>query len=344
MDLVDLLLVGALVICFAGAALMGASEVSIVRLRRSMVLTEARSDDGRVEHLLRLLDDLPAVFNAVLLLALGFQVSAAAITGLLAERWFGGAGVATATVVLTAALFVYAEAVPKTRAMRAPRSTALRVTPLLRVIATVLRPVVSVLVWLAGLQARGPVSAVGVLTEEEIRALTLESAAAGEIGERDADLVVRSFEFNDRQVGEIMVDRDDMTSVANHVTAVDALTLAVASGHRRLPVHGVDLDQIIGVVRLRDLAAATTSGSNPVVSSLADEVLRCRSDELISNLLTRMQRSGRWMAVVADIDDQTVGLVTIEDVVAELVGEIEDERSPTSSDGAQAVERRSIRR
>lgn len=328
MHLVDLVLIGALIVCFAGAAVLGAAEVSIVRLRRSMVLTEARSGPGRAAHLLQMLDDLPVVLNAVLLLALGLQVSAATIAGVLADRWFGGIGVTATTIVLSAALFVYAEAVPKTRAMRAPRATALRLTPLLRVVVTVLRPAVAVLVWVAGLQAPGQVSAVGALSEEEIRILARESAEAGAIGERDADLVARSFEFNDRRVDEIMVGRDDIASVGSKVTAGDALALAVAVGHRRLPVHGDDLNDIVGVVRQRDLAAALTAGLDSVVSSLAHSVLRCQPDDPISALLTRMQRSGRWMAVVTDLDGQTVGLITIEDVVAELVGEIEDERAP----------------
>ena len=327
MSLVDLVLTAALLGCFAGAAVLAAAEVSIVRLRRSAVLTEARSDGGRAAQLLRLLDDLPVVLNAVLLLALGLQVSAATIAGVLAARWFGGVGVTIATIVLTAALFVYAEAVPKTRAMHAPRATAMRVTPLLRTVVTVLRPVVAALVWLAGLQTPGPASAVGVLSEEEIRTLARESAEAGAIGEGDADLVARSFEFNDRRVDEIMVERDEIASVGHQVTAGDALALAVAIGHRRLPVHDDDLNHIIGVVRLRDLAAAVTAELDPVVSSLADEILRCRPDQPISTLLTRMQRTGCWMAVVTDSDDQTVGLVTIEDVVAELVGDIEDERA-----------------
>ncbi len=327
MSLLDLMLAGALAVCFAGAAVLGAAEVSIVRVRRSSVLLDVRSDPRRTGLLLRMLDELPVVLNAVLLLTLGLQVSAATIAGVLADRWFGGVGVTVATVVLTAALFVYAEAVPKTRAMRSPHVTALRVTPLLRVVVAVLRPAVAGLVWMAGFQAPGEVSATGALSEQEIRILARESAKAGAIGERDADLVARSFEFNDRQVDEIMVDSNDIASVDCRVPARDALALAVTTGHRRLPVHGGDLDHIVGVVRLRDLAAAVTAGLDPVASSLADDVLRCRPDDPISAVLTRMQRNGRWMAIVTDSDGRTVGLITIEDVVAELVGDIEDERA-----------------
>lgn len=328
MNLVDLVLVGVLAVGFAGVAVLGAAEVSIIRVRRSSLVEDARDESRRAARLLRLLDDLPVVLNAVLLLALGLQVMTATVAGILADRLLGGIGVTIGTVLLTAALFVYAEAVPKTLAMRAPRVTALRLTPVLRLVVAVSRPVVWVLLRLAGLQTSGQAVAVGALSEEEIRALARESAEAGAIGKGDAELVARSFEFNDRRVGDVMVDRDDIASVGEHVTAADALALAVVAGHRRLPVHGADIDQVLGFVRLRDLAAATAAGTETVVASLAHDVLRCEPDDPISALLTRMQRSGLWLAVVSDRDGRTRGLVTIEDLVAELVGEIEDQRAP----------------
>lgn len=329
MNLVDLMLVGVLVAGFGGVAVLGAAEVSIIRVRRSSVVGAAQDGSRRASRLLRLLDDLPVVLNAVLLVALGLQVVTATIAGILADRLLGGVGVTIATVVLTGALFVYGEAAPKTLAMRAPRTTALRLTPVIRPVVAVARPVVGLLLRLAGPHTSGQIVPVAALSEQELRALAMESAKAGAIGEGDADLVARSFEFNDRRVGDVMVVRDDIASVGGHVAAGDALSLAVIAGHRRLPVHGADIDEILGVVRLRDLAAAFAAGANPTVSSLAHEVLRCLPDEPISLTLTRMQRSGRWLAVVSDPDGHTCGLVTIEDLVAELVGEIEDQRAPT---------------
>lgn len=326
MSIVDWVLVLAFVLCFAGAATLSVAEVSIIRVRRSEVLVDA-SRRSSARQLLVLLDDLPVVLNSVLLLVLLFQVCTATIGGFLAGRWFGGVGVTVATFAITAVLFLYAEAVPKTLAVRSPKRMALRLTPLLRAVVRVLRPFVAVLVRLADLQSPGSTVSLGALSEEEIRALARESAAAGEIGAHDVVLVDRSFEFNDRSVGEVMVDRGSIQAVEATEPVATALNRAFTVGHRRLPIYERDLDDVLGVVRLRDLAAVAREAPDTPVRDLAAAVLRCRADDPISELLKQMQRAGSWMAIVTDTSDRTVGLATVEDVVAELVGEIADERS-----------------
>jgi len=305
---------------------LAVAEVSLIRVRRSQVLLEVERGHARAPGLLRLVDELPLVFNTVLLLALLCQVTASTVSGFLAARWFGGMGVSLVTVIITATLFVYAEAIPKTKAMKAPHRTALALAPLLGLLVVVMKPLVAVLVRLAHFHSGAAPSALGPLTEGEIRVLAKESAEAGQIAVDDADLVDRSFEFNDRRVADIMVPRSEVVAVASDDDVEDAVQSAVSAGHRRLPVYQDTLDVIIGVVRLRDLAAAR-SDTTTSVGRLASEVVRCRVDEPISELLRRMQLAGRWLAIVTDEEDQTtVGLVTIEDIVSELVGEIADDQ------------------
>ncbi|MDH3680982.1 MAG: CNNM domain-containing protein [Acidimicrobiia bacterium] len=326
MSLVEPALMLVLVLCFLGAATLSVAEVSIIRVRRSEVLVDAGERRSSSRDLLELLDDLPVVLNSILLLVLLFQVCTATIGGFLAGRWFGGIGVTVATFAVTAVLFLYAEAVPKTVAVRSPKRMALRLTPLLKAVVRVLRPFVAVLVRLADLQSPGSTVSLGALTEEEIRALARESAAAGEIAEHDVVLVDRSFEFNDRSVGEVMVPRGGVRAVQARETVGTALTRAFQLGHRRLPVYRRDLDDIVGIVRLRDLAAIARDAPGTPAEAVATEALRCRADDPISELLTKMQRAGSWLAIVTDGSDRTVGLATVEDLVAELVGEIADER------------------
>ncbi|MCP4222480.1 MAG: DUF21 domain-containing protein [Actinomycetia bacterium] len=325
MSLIDPLLVAMLIVCFAGAAAFAVAEVSILRVRRSEVLLDADQLRPRARELLRLLDELPVVLNCVLLVVLLLQVSAATIASSLAVRWFGGVGVTIAAFVMTTVLFVYGEAVPKTMAMRSPHVMALRMTPLLRALVRVMRPPVTLLVALADLQTPGGSVSTRALTEREIRALAHEAAEVGEIEVDDVALVDRSFEFNDRCVADVMVERDRICSVTSSESVSDALHRAIPFGHRRLPVCGDDVDDIVGVVRLRDVASVVRTAPSAAVGSVATEALRCGPSQLISELLRRMQASGQWLALVADTDGLTVGLATIEDVVAELVGEISDE-------------------
>jgi CBS domain containing-hemolysin-like protein len=323
MSLLEVGLLAALVGCFVGASILAAAEVSIIRVRRSEVLAEVESGAPRSGRLLQLIDDLPRVLNTILLVVLLLQLSAAAIGGILADRWFGGLGVTLATIILTAVLFIYAEAIPKTRAMQAPYRTALRLAPVLAALVRLLWPVVASLVWLADIQTSGDAN-FGAATEQEIRAMARESAEAGAIEPDDAELVNRSFEFNDRSVAEVMVERDRIAAVGHDESVADVLARAIALGHRRLPVHRNGLDDITGVVRLRDVAATAVESPDAEVASIMSGVLRCRPGEPISDLLARMQRHGLWIAIITDESGSTLGLATVEDLVAELVGEIED--------------------
>lgn len=324
-DVLEAILVIGFVGCFVGAAVLSAAEVSIIRVRRSEALTDARTGHGPSRRLLQVIDDLPLVLNTVLLLVLLFQVAAATIGGFLAARWFGGLGVSVATVVMTVVLFVYAEAIPKTRAVLFPLETARRLAPMLWVLTSLLKPAVAAVVRFAGFHTGPGAATLGVLTEAEIRALARESAEAGEIATHDAILVDRSFVFNDCSVAEVMVPRSDIVAVAADSRVVDALAIAIEADHERLPVHDDGLDDVVGVVRLRDLAAAARTQPTALTATLRRPVLRCDPDDLISGLLHRMQTGLCWLAVVIDQHDRTCGLVTVEDIVAELVGEIADE-------------------
>lgn len=320
------LLVVGLAVCFLGAVGLAMAEVSIVRVRRSQVLVEAKDGSAQAARLLELIDDLPVVLNTVLLVILLLHVTAATIGGVLADRWFGGFGVTMATVVLTIALFLYAEAIPKTKAIQHPHRLALWLTPGLRLLVTVSRPVVSLLAWLVERHTGELPAGSQVITEPELVALAEESAAVGTIDPSDAELVGRSFDFNDRRAREVMVPRDRIVAADAEESVAVALERAMTNGHRRLPVVEGDLDDIVGVVRLRDLVANIQADQRTPVRLLTSTILRCGPDELISQVLDRMQLRGQWLAVVVDQDDRTVGLVTVEDLVAELLGEIEDQR------------------
>ena len=220
-----------------GLFVLALIEASLLHLRRSEVAVEAEGGDRRAARLLLLLDDLPRVMNAVLLAVLLGQVTATTIAGVLARRWVGGTGITIATVMVTVLLFVYGEAIPKTLAIRQPYKIALRLSGVTRWISVVLRPFVSVLVFIANKQSpAGTTDTVTAISEEELLHLADEAANAGRIEESDAELIARSFTMGDRRAGEIMVPRDDICAVS-HDTPIDvALRTAITAGHRRVPV------------------------------------------------------------------------------------------------------------
>lgn len=331
----DLGLVVAWFACFGCVAFLSVAEVALVRVRHSEIVVDADNGQAGATQLLGLLDDLPRTLNTILLLVLFLQVSMATIGGFLAQRWFGSVGVTAAAVLTTAILFLYAEAIPKTMAVRRPYRMAQVVRGVVSLLVRVLRPLVQGLVWLTDKQTPGVDAAPSGFSERELRVLARQSAACGLIDEEDAVLVDRSFEFGDRSVGEIMVDRHDIVAVGVGQSVAEALRIAIASGHRRLPVCGDTAHHFVGAVRLRDLAAAADEAADTPVGEVLSLSLQCRPDLPIAVLLRRMQETGGRLAIVVDGDGACLGLATIEDVVAELVGEIaEDESAGPDVSGA----------
>jgi len=318
------LLVGLVVILFA----LAMAEASLLRVRRSAVVVAAQHGDRRAAILLNLLDDLPTVMNAVLFAVLLTQVTATAATATLARSWFGGTGITFATVAVSLTLFVYGEAIPKTLAVRSPFAVACRLATPTRWLVACLRPIVAILVRFADAQSPGSgVTTVAAVSEDELRHLAEEAAAAGRIDQTDAELIDRSFTFGDRTIGDILVALNDVTAVSTITRADDALQLAIATGHRRLPVYEGTIENIVGFVRLRDLANAATTTPGIGVASRLRGVLSAQRSDLAADVLRSMQVSGQHLAVVSD-GEVTLGIVTVEDLVEELVGTIEDQSDP----------------
>ena len=322
----DIPLLLALVVLFLAAVFLAAAEASLLRVSRVQVEVLAEQGDHGAAHVLRLVHDLPRVMNTVLLAVLLVQIGAATLAGVFAERHFGGIGITITSIVLTIILFVYAEAIPKTYAVRRPMVVARFVARPVEGLTWLLRPIVSLLIWFADLQAPGKGIAGRIaVSEDELRRLAAEAADVGEIEPSDAELVEAAFELGDATVAEILVPRLDIVAVASECSMNDALDIALASGHRRLPVYRTDVDNIIGVVRLRDLAAAVAKNEAGTAGDIATTPLVVPVSKRVMALLREMQAAGRHFAVAVDEHGGTAGIVTIEDVVAELVGEVADE-------------------
>lgn len=315
-----------LVVLVGTAVYLGAAEAAMLRVRPTAIEVLADTGDRRAGRLLRLLQDLPRVMNTVLLAVLLVQIGAATVTGLLAQRHFDKLGITVASVVLTVVLFVYAEAIPKTYALRNPTYVAKATTPLLTVLKTILHPIVSLLVRFADMQAprRGNVGSVAV-SEAELRRLAAQAAEVGEIAAGDLELMERALRLSNVHLDEIFVPRVDVVSVSVSTSAREALEVAVESGHRRLAVYEDRPDNITSIVRLRDLARSVAEGAELEVRSLTRPVLVVPESNRVTDLLREMQTAGCHFAVAIDEHGSTAGIVTIEDVVEELVGEVADE-------------------
>ena len=322
MLLVIIVLLFALI--FLAIAEMGLSKMT---KPRAAAITE---DKPRIEPSLTTLVDNPEGWiNPLLLMVNVCQTVQATLTGIVAGNLFGGVGVAVGVTLNVIVFFVLAEAVPKTYAVLNPDRAAmiaarpvraLTAFPPLRMISAGLIGLTNVLVKGRGLES-GP-----FVSEQEFLGI-VEAAAQDEVIEHEErELIESIIEFGDTVAREVMVPRPDMVMVANTATITDALNLGIAHGFSRLPVSGSDEDDIVGLAFTKDLIRAEREGRGDLpVLDLARDVTFIPENKPVARLMREMQDSKFHIAIVADEYGDIAGLVTLEDCLEELVGEIVDE-------------------
>lgn len=324
----DLPLLLVLLALLAFSIFIAAAEAAFLRIPAVRVRAMAEGGSRRARQLQEMTSRMPNVLNAILLAALLSQIAAATVAGVLAIRWFDERlGPTIASVGLTVVMYIYAEAIPKTYAVRNADRVALLTAIPLAVVERILRPIVSVLVWVADLQMPGKgMEGSPTVTEDELRMLATAAATEGEITDEDAALIDRAFRVGDREADDVMVPRTDVVAVETTMTVDDAVAIAIESGHRRLPVYEDSRENMTGVVGLRDMIAVPVERRPHVqVGALAEDLLVVPQSKRVLELLQEMQRTATHLAIVVDEYGGTAGLVTIEDLLEELVGEIVDE-------------------
>jgi putative hemolysin len=329
MEQTDWLILATVVVLFGFSAVLAMSETAFVRINRIRALTleeEGRKGAGR---LAQLLEHPEATLNIVLLLVLVCQLTAATLVGVLVERLFGTYGVLAGTAVEIVAFFVLAEVAPKTYAVQHTDAAALRLSPLLWALTHFppLRLLSRLLIGLANFVLPGKGLKKGPFTsEEEIRTMA-DVAAQEEVIEREERRLIHSiFEFGDTVVREVMVPRPDMVVVDVDDSVDTAVEKATRAGFSRLPVVRESPDDIVGLVYLKDMIRALREGhSHEPVETVTRPAIFVPEQKRVAELLREMQLSRFHMAVVVDEYGGTAGLITLEDLLEEIVGEIVDE-------------------
>ncbi len=327
----DTWMVVAVVVLLALSGFFALAETSLTRMNRSRA--RALADEGRRgARALAGLTEAPEQFlNPLLLLVLICQLVSATLVGVLAGHLFGASGVLVATVVEVVVIFVAFEAIPKNFALAHLDEAALVTAPVVgrllrwwpvRFVSSTLNAVA-----LATIRLVAPGRSTGTrITESEVLAMADVAHEDRAIESTEREFIHSVIEFGDTVVREIMVPRPDIVHV-DDVTAVrGALDLAVASGRSRLPVIGDGVDDVVGMVNLRHLAALVVEGhgDEPVAARMG-EARFVPETKRVATLLTQMRREKTHLYVVVDEYGGTAGLVTLEDVLEELVGEIVDE-------------------
>ena len=341
-----------------GTALFVATEFSLVALDRPTVQKAVDSGDARAETVLgslrRLSTQLSAAQVGITLttLVLGFLTTPS--LGKLLQtplRALGLAGTTLDSVASTLALaiatvfsMVFGELLPQFLGISAPLATAKVVTMPVRVFATVSRPLIVVLngsanLFLRALGITPQEELSGARTPQELASLVRRSAEAGTLDEGTARLVTRSLGFGEQTAADVMSPRARSSSIERTATADDVVRLARRTGHSRFPVTGEDWDDIDGVVHVkRAIAVPHDRRPDVPVSALMMPPLLVPETIRLDPLLLMLREHGLQLAIVVDEYGGTAGIVTLEDVVEEIVGEVSDEHDVFRTTGRELTD------
>lgn len=338
MTTVQIVLVSILSMCIGLSGLFSGSETAIVALpRERLPQLAARGTRGR--RLKDLVDDTERTLGTLLLANNFVNILAASIaTILVIDLMTALAGPATgealgpwtATAVLTAVILVVGEITPKTLAARRSEQFALFVAPVIWWLSKITYPIARVFVGAARILlrlfgVRG--NLVTTATEDDIMALALLSEAAGEIDKEEREMLESLFELADRPVRDVMTPRVNVVALPSGSTDDAARTAVALHGHSCFPVVSPDgtLDEMVGVLFVKDLLRRNTPG--PIDALVRAPVYLPESTSLLSALQELRTRRIAF-AVVVDEHGGVEGIVTVKDLLAELVGEIQDEYDP----------------
>jgi CBS domain containing-hemolysin-like protein len=327
---VDWLLIAVILALLAVSGVLALAETSLVRTSR--VKAKALQDDRRrgSRQLVRLVEHPEQFLNPVLLLVLICQLVSATLVGVLASEWLGGIGVLVATVFEVIVIFVLFEAVPKNWAVHNPERAALFSAPIVSAVVRfpLVRAISFVLIGLANLLIgrSGENVARSNVTESELLAMADVAHADDVIETQERAFIHSIIDFGDAVVREVMVPRPDMVTLEAGATVSGGLEEALEAGFSRLPVHDHNVDDVVGIAYVKDLVKAEHEGrgGDPVRPHVRPAHFVPESKRLTS-LLGEMQDRKYHLSIVVDEYGGTAGLVTLEDLIEELIGEIVDE-------------------
>ena len=338
-----------LVVSVVGYALVNFIEIAIVGANRIRIrhLAEQGSKSAQAWERIRDRDD--RFFAAIVVLQNLFVVVASSMAGLLAVDLAGGWGLLFATVTVTAAIALFGEVTPKVLAARAADRVALLVARPAELLTIVMRPVAIVFAAAPNLLARllfgEQEEGTPTVTEAELRMLIGISAEEGAVSEDEAELLTRVFRFYGRRVNEVMIPRTEVVWLESGATIADFYKAFSGTPHTRFPVYRDSLDNVVGVVNIKDMLRAVAQGRATPESSI-DRLVRpavfVPETKLVGPLFVEMQERHQLMAIIVDEYGGTAGVVTLEILLEEMVGRLVDELGQTEH-AFQTIDERTVR-
>lgn len=309
------------------AAFFAAAETAIASCSRSKISAADDRGDTRAKEALFILDRFDLAVSTLLICTNIVHISAASVVTVAVTRRWGLSAVTAATVITTIAVFFLGEMLPKSIAKKYSERLALSFAPVLVFLMRVFGPLAGLLAKIGAFFTGGEKGeAEPSVTENELYDIVEDMAEDGKLNEEQSELISSALQFGDITVESILTPRVDVAALNVDMPPKEVLSVIRSVSHSRLPVYEGSIDHIIGVLQIRKFMRAWLhEGEKLNLRSLLDEAYYTHSSTKIDELLSVMSKKRLNLAVVLDNYGGTLGIVTIEDILEELVGEIWDE-------------------
>ena len=314
-----------LIVLMVLSAMFSASETALTAANKIRLKNQAEEGDKRAEGALKLSENYDNTLSGLLISNNIVNTLSASLTTVVFTAILGEGGVGVATAIITVLLVVFGEVLPKTFAAgNAEKFIKITQKPL-HIIVFVLTPFIKILELLKNILMKNNGEDSPSFTEQELISIVDEIEDEGVLEEDEADLVQSAIEFNDICADEILTPRVDICAIDKNSTKEQILQLFLQNNYSRMPVYENSIDRIIGFINQKDFFAAVIKGVQSPVESLIKPCRYVPPKQKIIDVMQLLQKDKVHMAVVTDEYGGTLGIVTLEDILEQLVGEIWDE-------------------
>ena len=331
-DIVQLII---LILLLLLSAFFSSSETALTTVNKIRMRTLSESGNKRADRVLRVTDDSGKMLSAILIGNNIVNLSASSLATSLAIHYLGNVGAGIATGILTFLILIFGEVTPKTLATIKADSIALAIAGIIDVLMKILTPVIFIInklsMGLLFLLRINPKDGSQQMTEEELRTIVDVGQETGVIENEERNMIHNLFDFGDAEAKEIMVPRIDMTFVQVDATYQEVLDVFRQDMFTRLPVYEDTTDNVIGIINMKDFLLEQDDETFSVRSMLRDPYFTYEHKNT-ADLFLEMRKSSISLAIVLDEYGVTAGLITLEDLLEEIVGEIRDEYDADEED------------
>ena len=322
-----------LVLLITMSAYFSATETAYSSLNKIKLKSIANKGNKKAKLALELSEKYDSVISTILIGNNIVNIATASLATVLFTKLLGSSGVTVSTIVMTILILIFGEISPKSIAKDIPESFAIVSAPLLNAFCIILKPVNNLFcLWKKVISKVFKIQKHSGITEDEILTIAEEAENEGGINPQQLEIIKSAIELNDQEVIEAFTPRVDMVAIKDSCSKEELLNLFIKSGFSRIPVYHDNIDNVIGIINEKDLINIVVNNKNEEISSIIKPLNVIQPHMKLSQLLKLLQNNKSHMALIADEYGGTMGIITLEDILEELVGEIWDEHDKVVND------------